>query len=61
MRTTVEGMPSTRINRLSFFTASSTSAADLGLCDERGRLSILLKEWAVAAAAAEGDILSLLG
>lgn len=57
-------MPSTSISRLSFFMDSSTSAADRCFDELLEGLSILLNEWAVAAAAAdaaEGDMLSLLG
>lgn len=48
-------MPSTKMSRLSFRTASSTSSGVRVLLELFGRLRILLKEWAVAAA--DEDIL----
>ena len=43
----MEGIPSTKISRLSFFIDSSTSAAVLGLEDDLCTFSILLNECAV--------------
>lgn len=53
--TTVEGIPSTRINRRSFFAASSISAADRALVALLYCASILLNECAVATAEGSGD------
>ena len=46
--TVSEGIPSTRINRRSFFTASLRSAADRTLDEDLGRAKILLNDFAVS-------------
>lgn len=43
-----EGIPSTKINRRSFFTASLRSAADRTLDEDLGRAKILLNDFAVS-------------
>lgn len=56
-RTAADGIPSTKIRRLSFLRLSSASPERLDL-DDFGWLRILLRECAAAAAAAlsEGDM-----
>lgn len=54
LRTTLDGMPSTRIIRLSFFSPSSTSPDRLDF-DDLYWFRILLNEWAAAVAAWFGD------
>ena len=46
--TVAEGIPSTKINRRSFLTASLRSAADRALDDDLGRDKILLNDFAVS-------------
>ena len=46
--TVAEGIPSTKISRRSFLTASLRSAADRALDDDLGRDKILLNDFAVS-------------
>jgi len=55
-RTVAEGIPSTKINRRSFFTASVRSAADRTLDEDLGRARILLKDFAVSEVEGFEDI-----
>ena len=54
-RTTVDGIPSTRINRRSFFVASSISVVKRAFVALLYWLRILLNECAVATAEGSGD------
>ena len=54
--TVAEGIPSTSINRRSFFTASLRSAADRALDEDLGRAKILLKDFAVSEVEGFEDI-----
>ena len=54
--TVAEGIPSTKINRRSFFTASLRSAADRTLDEDLGRARTLLKDFAVSEVEGFEDI-----
>ena len=56
IHTTVEGIPSTRINRRNFFVASSMSAAERAFDALLNWFSILLNECAVAAAEGSEEV-----
>ena len=55
--TVAEGIPSTKINRRSFLTASVRSAADRTLDDDLGRAKILLNDFAVSEVEGFEDML----
>jgi len=55
--TVAEGIPSTKIRRRSFLTASLRSAADRALDDDLGRDKILLNDLAVSEVEGFEDIL----
>jgi len=54
--TVAEGIPSTKINRRSFFTASLRSVADRTFDEDLGRAKILLKDFAVSEVEGLEDI-----
>ena len=54
--TAAEGIPSTKINRRSFLTASLRSAADRALDEDLGRAKILLNDFAVSEVEGFEDI-----
>lgn len=54
--TVAEGIPSTKINRRSFFTASLRSVADRTFDEDLGRAKILLKDFAVSEVEGFEDI-----
>lgn len=58
--TVVQGIPSTRINRRSFLTASLRSAADRTLDEDLGNAKILLNDFAVSEVEGFEDIPSRL-
>ena len=55
--TVVEGIPSTKINRRSFLTASLRSVADRTLEEDLGKAKILLNDFAVSEVEGFEDIL----
>lgn len=58
--TVAEGIPSTKINRRSFLTASLRSTADRTLDDDFGKVRILLNDFAVSEAEGFEDIYSVI-
>jgi hypothetical protein len=54
--TVTEGIPSTKINRRSFLTASLRSAADRTFDDDLGKVKILLNDFAVSEVEGFEDI-----
>jgi hypothetical protein len=56
--TVAEGIPSTKINRRSFLTASLRSVAERALDDDLGKAKILLNDFAVSEVEGFEDIYS---